>query len=191
MRVLIIPESPTNDQYVLKPLIEAMLTHLGKPHAKVEVLKNPYLNSVNQALNGEILANIVARYRWVDLILLCVDRDGDEKRVHKLRAREAEAASVGARLLGENAWQELETWLLAGHDLPSNWNWRDVRDEISAKEVYYIPFAASQNALLEPGQGRKRLGAEAAGRYGRVRQLCPEDVANLESRVAELLKPGA
>jgi hypothetical protein len=41
-RVLVIPEDPTHDQYILKPVVEAMFRSLGKPNARVEVLKDPH-----------------------------------------------------------------------------------------------------------------------------------------------------
>ena len=35
MNVLIIPEDFRKDQYILKPILEAMLAAVGKPQAKV------------------------------------------------------------------------------------------------------------------------------------------------------------
>ena len=39
------------------------------------------------------------------------------------------------------------------------------------------------NVLDTPGEGRRRLAKEAAQRYSRMRQLCPEDVGALEERI--------
>jgi hypothetical protein len=88
--------------------------------------------------------------------------------------------------LAENAWQEIEVWALAGHDLPRGWNWQEVRVEPNSKEVYFEPYTRQRGLSLEPGGGRKTLAEQAAQRYARIRQRCPEDVANLENRVRAL-----
>jgi hypothetical protein len=40
-KVLIIPEYPTNNGYILKPLIKRMMKECGKPNAQVDVLLIP------------------------------------------------------------------------------------------------------------------------------------------------------
>lgn len=85
--------------------------------------------------------------------------------------------------IAENAWQEIEVWVLAGHNLPNNWNWQTIRQEIHPKETYFEPFAKQRNVLDTPGEGRKPLAEEAAKRYERIYQLCPEDIQNLEARI--------
>jgi hypothetical protein len=90
---------------------------------------------------------------------------------------------VGRRFLAENAWQEIEVWVLAGHDLPNDWSWAAIRAERDVKEAYYQPFARSQGVFNSPGEGRRKLAEDAAKRYGRVRQLCPEDIRALEERI--------
>lgn len=77
---------------------------------------------------------------------------------------------------------EIEVWVLAGHNLPSDWNWQVIRNEVNPKETYFFPFAEQRNLLDAPGEGRKTLAEEAARRYDRIRQLCPEDIAELEDR---------
>lgn len=187
MRVLVIPEDFRKDEYILKPILAAMLSALGRPQAKIRVCHDPLLGGVSQALNGEKILQIVERYRgMVDLFILCVDRDGEEGRRQRLDQLEAEMAAhvvAGKAFLGENAWQELEVWALAGHDLPAAWNWKEIRREANPKEKYFLPFATERNLLDEPGEGRRTLAEEAAGRYPRIRKLCPEDVGALESRI--------
>ena len=92
-----------------------------------------------------------------DLCLLCVDRDGDAHRRAKLANLENQAKNVigeGRAFLAENAWQEVEVWLLMGHDLPRKWDWRKIREEIHPKERYYQPFAESRGMLDLPDEGR-------------------------------------
>ncbi|AFY69478.1 hypothetical protein Pse7367_1181 [Thalassoporum mexicanum PCC 7367] len=190
MRVLIIPEDFRNDEFMLKPIIEAMFKSIGKS-AKVRVCSDPRLQGVSQALKWERIEKIISRYKGMnDVILLCIDRDGQETRKAKLENIEAQAAELlsayNCLFLAENAWQEIEVWVLAGFDdLPKNWSWQEIRREPDPKEMYFEPYARAKGLLdgSSPGQGRKILGIEAARNYSRIRQFCPEDIGNLEDRL--------
>ena len=193
MRILVIPEDFRKDQYMLKPIIGAMLKELGKDKAKVRVCQNPLLGGVSEALKWDNIEKIISQYSGVvDLFLLCVDRDGKPGRrdaLDKIETRSAECLSANKLLLAENAWQEIEVWVLAGHKLPKDWNWQDIRNERDPKETYFIPFAQQKLGEYEPDDGRKILAEEAAKNYRqRIRELCPEDVANLEERIREWLE---
>jgi len=186
VNILIVPEDFRKDQYMLQPIVKAMMQALGKSKAKVRVCQDPLLGGVDQALKWERIEEIIDRYRMVDLFLLCVDRDGKSGRkesLEKIQQFSADVLPQGKRLLAENAWQEIEVWVLAGHNLPREWNWQDIRQEINPKETYFLPFAQGRNVLNTPGEGRKILAEEAAKQYNRIRQLCPEDIINLEQRV--------
>lgn len=187
MNVLVIPEDFRKDQYILKPMIQAILAQVGKPQANVRVCQDPLLGGIGQALRWERIAEILDRYKgMVHLFLLVVDRDGDPNRRSSLEQLQRQARSRlpnGRVFLAENAWQEVEVWVLAGHDLPNAWSWHSIRSEIHPKESYFLPFAGWRGLLDEPGQGRKTLAREAAARYDRVRQRCPEDVRELEDRI--------
>jgi hypothetical protein len=190
--VLVIPEDFRKDQYLLKPIIEAMLDTIGKRRSKVIVCKDPLLRGVAQALNWTRIKEIVERYQgMVDLFLLCVDRDCVEGRRGALNQIEERAKEILANdkcLLAENAWQEIEVWALAGLDIPHDWPWQGIRAECNPKETYFKPYAAQRRLLDEPGEGRKTLGEEAARHYQRVRQLCPEDIQCLENRIRDWLR---
>jgi hypothetical protein len=192
--VLVIPEDFRKDQHILKPIVSAMLDALSRRKAVVRVCQDPLLGGVAEALKWDRIAEILDRYKGMtDLFLLCIDRDGDIDRRAKLDHIEGEAARVlprGCGFFAEHAWQELEVWLLAGHDRRHGWVWSEVRDELHPKERYYLPLARNRGLLQAPAEGRGVLGAEAARRYSRIRQLCPE-VANLENRAAQWLQPGA
>jgi hypothetical protein len=117
MRVLVIPEDFRKDQYMLKPIITAMMEFIGKPRAKVMICQDPLLGGINEALKWENIESIINQYPMVDLFLLCVDRDGKEGRKSALDKIENQAGNIlGDRqlLLAENAWQEIEVWVLAG-----------------------------------------------------------------------------
>ena len=46
MNVLLIPEDFRHDQYILKPIFEALLGDLGRPSARVRVCIDPLLGGV-------------------------------------------------------------------------------------------------------------------------------------------------
>lgn len=189
MRVLIILEDYRNDQYIAVPVVKAMLAALGKPRATVIPCTDPLLQGITEALNRERIREVIDRYRgMIDLFLLLVDRDGNAGRRNALESIESFAAEMQAILLGENAWQEIEVWALAGQEsISGSPAWKDVRAERDPKERYFAPHAKDRGLLAEPGAGRKTMGDEAARNYGRLRQLCQEDIVNLEGRVAEFL----
>lgn len=191
MNVLVIPEDFTHDHYVLRPIVEAMLAHIGKRRANVRVCTEPCLRGIDQALRWERIQEILDQYQgMVQLFLHIVDRDSENTRRTALDNLERQARAYlppGRLFFSEHAWQEIEVWALAGQDLPSDWRWQDIRSERDPKEKYFLPLARQRGLLDEPGEGRKRLGQEAAARYERVRQLCSEDVAALEAQVAKHL----
>ena len=181
MKVLLIPEDFRNDQYILKPIFERLFRSFGKSSLRVEVCRDPLLGGVREALDSDRLRNIVEQYKLkADVFILCVDRDGKEGRRQRLNEIEAE---FGDAFFAENAWEEIETWLLAGLRLPSNWNWKEVRKEVQVKERYFELLAAERDLSDAPGGGRKKLGQEAARRIGAIRQKCPEDFDCLAQRL--------
>ena len=182
MNVLIIPEDVKKDQFILKPIFTRLLKALGASSAKIQVCQNPRLRGVDQALNSEQLAHIVNRYGGMtDLFILCVDRDGLTGRRQRLNDIETE---FGATFLAENAWEELETWVLAAMmDLPSEWPWADIRGEVQVKETYFDPYVTQRDLTGTLGDGRKLLGEEASRRVRTIRQKCPEDFDSLAQRL--------
>ena len=185
--VLILPEDPVKDGYVLKPIIEAMMRAAGKPQARVVVCVDPRFHGTSQALRWQFIQQALSRNAGMfHLYLLCVDRDGDVNRQGVLDSLEIQARTFIARdraFLAEHAWQEIEVWLLAGHDLPRKWVWKAIRDEPHPKERYYLPFAESRGVLDLPGEGRDKLAREAASHYDRIRVRCKEDIQRLEDRI--------
>lgn len=184
MRVLIIPEDFSKDQYVLKPIFERLFRILGWANCKVKVCQDPRLGGVGGALKPERLEEIVQRYNGMtDVFILCVDRDGEIGRRQSLDNIEANFKPV-CRFLAANAWEELETWVLAGLDLPRQWRWEDVRAEIDVKERYFERLAADRGLSDALAGGRDALAKEAARNINAIRQKCPEDFGELAHRLA-------
>ena len=183
MNILVIPEDFRNDQYILRPLFQRLFRSLNR-RATVTVLTDPLLGGVGEALKSERLAEVVEQYDGMtDLFVLCVDRDGDASRRHRLAAIEQEFGNPARRFVTENAWEEIETWVLAGIDLPSGWQWSDVRREVHVKEAYFDVLAQQRGVADEPGRGRRTLGEEASRNIGAIRQKCREDFDRLAARI--------
>ena len=187
MNVLVIPEDFRHDQFILKPLIGRLCRSLGRRSINVRICKDPLLGGIGEALKSDRVREIVERYEGMtDIFILCVDRDGIVGRRQRLDALENEFGSDRA-FLAENAWEEVETWTLAGLTLPANWRWSQVRAEVSVKERYFDVLARQRGVADTPGGGRKRLGKEAARHVVTIRQKCPEDFDRLARRVEAIL----
>jgi hypothetical protein len=139
MNVLVIPEDFRKDQYMLKPIVAAMLNWVGVA-ARVEVCQDPLLGGVTEAMKWERIKEIIEQYSWkVQLFLLCIDRDSDPHRRSALDNLEQKASQVlpaSKRLLAENAWQEIEVWVLAVMTCRISGNGqRSVPNEMSRKPI--------------------------------------------------------
>ena len=186
MTVLIVPEDFRKDQFILKPLLSRLLASLGKPHATVRVCQSPLLGGVGEALKSSRVAEIVERYGGrVQVILLCIDRDGDTGRRQRLDQLQEE---FGERFLGTAAWEEIETWALAGLELPADWKWADVRADVHVKERYFDELAKQRGIDGGPDGGRSVLGEEAARRIAAIRQKCPDDFDALARRLEAIVR---
>lgn len=183
MNVLIIPEDFRKDQYLLQPLFRRLFKSIGKPSVRVKVCTDPLLGGVQEALKSERIAEIVEQYDGMtNIFILCVDRDGQLGRRKRLDAIEHEFGNC-RMFFAENSWEELETWTLAGLDLPGDWKWSDIRAEIHVKRKYFDKIAQTVGVADAPGGGRKLLGEEASRKISAIRQKCPEDFDSLAKRL--------
>ncbi len=189
MKVLVIPEDFRNDQYILKPLFKKLMRSMGKQNARVEICSDPLLGGIGEAMKSKRIQEIVDDYDgMIDIFVLCVDRDGVPERRRRLNQIENEFSEDGRRFLAENAWEELETWVLAGLRRPRAWPcWPDIRAEVHVKETYFDELAKDRSVADGPGRGRKALGEEAARRIRTIRQKCPEDFDALAQRLEAIV----
>jgi hypothetical protein len=151
---LIVPEDPTYNGHILKPLIERILEHCGKPNAKVTVLSEPRLQGYNHA--KEKLPEILDRYLHLDLILFLVDADGKDR-----TGEFTNLEKRSTKLLCAAAVQEVEIWLLAGHADKLAIQWQTIRQNISVKEQIFAPFLAANGDPRRYGEGRDLLMKQA------------------------------
>ena len=183
MKVLVIPEDFRNDQYILKPFFQRLFRTEGMRPARVDICLDPLLGGIGEALKIERLREIVEQYPMIDVFILCVDRDGQTTRRQVLDHIEN---TFGSQFLAVNAWEEIETWVLAGLNLPRSWNWADVRAEIQVKERFFEPPVNQRSLTYTLGAGRKILGEEASRNIPAIRQKCPEDFDVLARRLENL-----
>ncbi|MCI0693828.1 hypothetical protein L0337_17700 [candidate division KSB1 bacterium] len=186
---MVIPEDPDLDRYILKPVIKAVFNDLNRI-ARVEVLPNPRLRGVDQALDPAQLNSIINSYPQEDLFLLLIDRDCDQNRINRVNSRESEVMSRGKALIGCLAIEEVEMWALAIYqgELPARW--QEMRQECDPKEAYFHPLVEQLGLQNNVGRGRKHIMKSLSGQYSRLLQLCPE-IAELRDRIRQKLSKEA
>jgi len=184
-QVLVIPEDPTYNGYILQPIVERMLVELGKPNAHVVILTNPKLNGYTHAFSA-IRGDLIDRYRHFHLWLFLPDGD----RASDLRPLESELGGQGVHLFCCAAVPEVEAWLLAGHRDELSLPWGDVRRHRRLKEDIFEPFLAQFGDGRSPGGGRERLVRETLSNYRGLLPVCPE-LGDLHNRLQTFLSQSA
>lgn len=185
MKVLIIPEDPSLDKYILKPVVERIFEDLERT-ARVDVLEEPHLKGVDQALDATIIAEIVRDNPMEDLFLLIVDRDCNRfKNVEKAAARVAEHSN---KLIACLAVEEVEVWLLAVHRENLNAGWLEVRAECDPKERFAEPLL-NMLGRDSPGRGRKGAMRGLGAKWKGLLELCPE-IKALKTSIASRIAAG-
>jgi hypothetical protein len=183
MKVLVIPENPKYNGYILKPLAKRLLQSIGKLQAQVIVLTDPFAQGYDM-IKAE-LPTICERYHHFDLLLFLPDDDCCD-RTAELRNIEREAEQTGVNLIACAAIPEVEAWLLAGHvdKLPDHW--QAVRADCDLKERYFKPFL-QQYSNRGAGGGRQQLMQAALLHFTGILSRCPE-LKTLQQRMREVFE---
>jgi hypothetical protein len=181
-RVLVIPEDPTNNGYILRPLVSRVLAEVGKTNAQTLVLTNPRLTGYDHAVKA-IEGDLPERYDFYDLWLFLPDAD----RAAGLPALEARMRIRGIPLLCCAAQPEVEAWALAAHREKVNGNWSELRNHPRFKEDVFDPFLAKYGDMRAAGAGREKLMRQALANYRGLLAVCPE-LADLEQRLSEFFR---
>lgn len=179
MKVLIIPEDPTNDSFIIKPVIEAVFADLGR-RARIDMLRDPQLRGTNDALDRAMVARIIDENPMEDLFLLVVDRDCNRNGTETKAA--ARAAAHAGKLLACVAKQEVEVWMLALHADKIVESFREVRDECDPKERFAEPLLDRLGVRGGPGAGRKAARRPLAGNMRSLLSRCDE-LADLRAQI--------
>ena len=145
-KVLVIPEDPTHNGYILKPLMQAILAEAGKPLAKVDVLTNPKLGGYDHALRA-IKEELPERYGFWDLWIFMPDAD---------RASPAAMADLEANLAAKNvallccpAQPEVEIYACAAYRKEIAVDWTSARVDPRMKEDVFQPLLKNLPLLLQ------------------------------------------
>ncbi|MGO9199113.1 MAG: hypothetical protein ACLQM8_01070 [Limisphaerales bacterium] len=168
-RVLVIPEDPTHNGYILRPLVERMLAETGRPNARVIILTNPRVTGYEQAVEA-IKGELAVRYRHFDLWLFMPDADkarNVDDLEHNLERR-------GIRLISCAAQPEVEAWLLAGHREHLGMKWSELRVHPRLREEVFEPFLREHGDPRSAGAGRATLTRATLSNYQSLLALCPE-----------------
>lgn len=180
MKVLIVLEDPTLDQHIAKPVVQAIFRDL-QIRALIDVLTDPHLRGIDQALDQGILGGIIRDNPMVDLFLVIADRDCTRQRnEERARARQTEHAG---KLLVCLAVEELEVWMLALHRNQVAAGWSDVRADCDPKEAFADPLLQKLGWASEVGRGRKKAMRALNQQFRSLCSLCPE-VNELKAAIA-------
>lgn len=181
-KVLVIPEDPTHNGYILKPLMEAILAEAGKPNAKVDVLTNPKLGGYDHALRA-IKEELPDRYGFWDLWVFMPD--ADRAAPQAMTALEAELAAKNVTLLCCPAQPEVEIYACAPYRQEIDGGWKAARENIKMKEDVFDPLLKKHGDARRAGAGRDLMIAKSLENLPLLFQLCPELKA-LRDRIAAL-----
>jgi len=184
LKVLVIPEDPTHNGAILKPVVERVLAEAGRPRAEVKVLTDPKLGGITDAKRA-IRDELPDRYRHVPLWLFLPDGD----RAGDLTGLEMEMRERGVQLLCCAAQPEVEAWLLAGHRDRLGLAWSKIRIHPRLKEEVFEPFLSRFGNPRVPDEGRGLLVRQTLANYEGLASVCPE-LKDLENRIRDALSRG-
>jgi hypothetical protein len=185
-KVLVIPEDPTHNGYILKPLVEAILADAGKPNAKVTVLINPRLEGYDHAVKA-IRDELPDSYGFWDLWLFMPD--GDRAKPEAMAKLEGDLAGHGIKLLCCPAQPEVEIYACVPYRGEIKAGWEAARKDVQFKEDVFAPLLAKHGDNRRAGGGRDLMIGETLKNRSALYQLCPE-LKHLHDRIAHAIQPG-
>ncbi|MCY4059531.1 MAG: hypothetical protein OXG44_16195 [Gammaproteobacteria bacterium] len=183
VRVLVIPEDPTHNGYILKPLVGMVLADVGKSTAKVTLLTNPRLRGYDQALDA-IRNNLASKYGFFDLWLFFPD--ADRATAASMQALEDDLAQQGVSLLCCSAIPEVEIYACVADRSTVGLSWAEVRTHARMKEEVFAPLLDRHGDPRRPGGGRREMTVRSIANSSLFFALCPE-VAELRNRIRTTL----
>lgn len=182
-RVLVIPEDPTHNGYILRPLVQALMAEAGRPNARVHVLNNPKLGGYDHAVRA-IRDELPGRYSFYDLWIFIPD--ADRATPDAMRALEKNLADRKIPLLCCPAQPEVEIYASAAFSAEIPFSWEQARANTRFKEEVFAPLLAKYGDARRAGLGRDLLIAESLNNLPRLLQLCPE-LCDLLEQIRQLI----
>jgi len=180
-RVLVIPEDPQQNGYILKPLIECVLREAGKPRAKVKVLTNPRIQGYSQAIET-IRGDLVDRYGFYDAWVFVPDADRASR--DAMDRLEADLAKRGVTLLCCPAEPEVEIYACVAYRAQLG-SWPEVRRHPRFKEHFFAPLLKEHGDARAAGGGRVRMIESSLANPPLLFSLC-EELERLRTRLSAL-----
>ena len=177
--VLVIPEDPTLNGYILRPLVKMILADAGKPNANVTVLPNPRLRGYDEAVRV-VRNELSTRYSHMDLWLFFPD--ADRASADAMRDLEESLRLQGVDLLCCPAEPEIEVYACVAYRKEIGDSWSDVRSNPRLKETVFKRLLKEHGDPRRPGGGRGAMTEESVARRSQLFSLCPE-IAALRDRL--------
>ena len=181
--VLVIPEDPTLNGYILKPLAQAIVADAGRPRANVTVLSRPRLRGYDHAVRS-IRGELAELYSHLNLWLFFPD--SDKATNDTARDLEAHAEAKGIRLLVCISQPEVEVYPCVAFRDEIGHTWDEVRNHPQLKEDIFSPLLATHGDRRRAGAGRDRMIRESVANLPLLFRLCPE-LRHLRDRIASHL----
>lgn len=185
-KVLVIPEDPTHNGYILKPLMQAILADAGKPNAKVDVLTNPKLNGYDHAMRA-IRDELPDRYRFWDLWIFVPDADRASESA--MSGLEKELKGKGVTLVCCPAEPEVEIYACAAYRGEIAGGWSSARRDARMKEDVFRPLLKRHGDDRRAGEGRDLMISQSLKNLPLLFQMCPE-LKLLRDRIAQVMAAG-
>lgn len=171
-RVLVVPEDPTHNGYILKPLVQALMTEAGRPRAIVTVLSSPRLRGFDHAMRA-LRYELPSKYHpHFDLWLFMPDADRAVPAA--MTALESDLQAQGIRFLACAAEPEVEIYACVAHRANLAMSWNAAREHKHFKEQVFEPLLARHGDLRRAGGGRDQLISASLANMRSMLQLCPE-----------------
>ena len=183
VRVLVIPEDPTLNGYILKPLVEMVLAEAGKPTTRVTVLTNPRIRGYDEAVRV-IRRGLSSRYGFMDLWLFFPDSDWASDAAMRDLERSLRAEDIP--LLCCPAEPEVEVYACAAYREEVRGSWDEARSNPRFKETVFEPLLKVHGDPRRPGGGRSAMTEKSIAQRRQFLRLCPE-IAELRNRIVEVL----
>jgi hypothetical protein len=192
LKVAVVCEDHTLDQFVAIPVIAALLVAVGKPNAKVAAVTNPRVRGFENLIQHA--CPILGRYGAIsDVVIFIVDLDcggksgGRRTKAERLQRKLSSCDVYPDKAIVVGAVNEIEVWALWGMRRELSRRWSDVRAECHPKEIYFDPLLLAGDRFT-PDKGRKRLiSLSLREGWDSLKQGCPE-LSRLEEAMRRLLQ---
>ena len=185
LRVLVIPEDPTLNGYILKPLVKAIIADAGKSNAQVTVLANPRLNGYDAAKKAISGGQLDDKYRHFDLWLFMPDADRAKK--DSMDDLERQLNNRKIRLICCPAVPEVEIYACVAYR--DEFNWKEARGSSSMKETFFAKLLATHGDPNRSSEGRDLMIASSLKNKRKLYSLCPE-LKGLRDQIGDRIKKG-